>query len=274
METSVGERSGVLEEQAVARIGLALRQDVTGVLEEVFEHEPSPQSLVRTLKIDKVLASRVLKALRAKDPIAVVFRMPGPEPIRRVLRRSQKAGADESTVAAAQETVDRFEDVIRSAGDRSSLDAIVSSWLPEARRDFQLRRKQPVFKAMSQLKGVMANTTLATALLHPAEDGQKIDIVWVLGLLGFQRLRPGVKAKLATRRIAQEGSPRHPYNLSGERIHTVDDARLDQFCEAMPAPVAVREVRRRNNRRSSAGPDGCPCRSAATRFELPAPARP
>jgi hypothetical protein len=116
---------------------------------------------------------------------------------------------------------------------------MICAWLPEARRDFELRRKQTVFKAMSQLKGMMAEAMLATALLHPGSDGETIDIVWVMGFLGLQRLRPNVPAKVVTRRMADEDDPRVPRNLDGDPILHMDDARLDDFCDGPPAEVTA-----------------------------------
>ncbi len=227
-------------ERSVADIGRRISGTLTATLDSLPDGRLGPQALAKSLGLDKVLASRVLKAIRMKDPIAVAFHLPGPDPLRRLLRAAGRRGAPADTVAAAAEAVDRFEHLIQvEAGDRSSLDAMICAWLPEARRDFELRRKQAVFKAMSQLKGVMAETTLSTVLLHPGSDGLTIDIVWVMGFLGFQRLRPNVHAKLATRRMANEEDPRVPRNLDGRPILHLDDARLDEFCDGPRAEVAA-----------------------------------
>jgi len=230
-------------ETEVAELGKQLGRGLRDLLETLPDVPHGPQALAGALGVDKVLTSRVLKALRNKDPMALVFHAPGPAPLRRLIRAAAKAGADREAAGRAGEAVDRFENLIRrEGGDRSSLDTIISAWLPEARRDFELRRKQSAFKAMSQLKGTMADTNLATVLLHPSDDGKHLDIVWVFGLLGFQRLQPGVTAKLTTRRMTEKGDPRTPLNLQGRPILRVEDARLDEFCEAPPAPLEVRRV--------------------------------
>jgi hypothetical protein len=217
-----------------------LARTLLSTLDAVPDGQRGPQALARSLGLDTVLASRVLKAIRMKDPIAVVFHMPGPGPLRRLLGAAGRGGAPADVVAAATDAVARFERLIQvEAGDRSSLDAMICAWLPETRRDFEFRRKQTVFKAMSQLKGMMAEAMLSTALLRPGGDGQTIDIVWVMGLLGFQRLRPDVPAKLVTRRMADEDDPRVPRNLDGDPILHVDDARLDDFCDGPPAEVTA-----------------------------------
>ena len=134
-------------------------------------------------------------------------------------------------------------------GDRSSFDALISSWLPQAREEFELRRKQAAFKALSQIKGVSVATQLATVLLHPSGpdgDGDRIDVVWLIGLLGLTRLRPGARVRLATRRQVGAGGSgnggRAPRTLAGESVEGLDGLRLDDFCHAPPAELEVRRV--------------------------------
>ncbi|MHC4948947.1 MAG: hypothetical protein ACYTG1_11905, partial [Planctomycetota bacterium] len=173
-------------ESKVAAVGTALADSIGAVLDGLPGGSGGPVELARTLGVDKVLTSRTLKALRMKDPLAVAYLAPGPEPLRRLIQSAGRAGAPPASVEVAERAVLDFEVLIRrEAGDRSSLDSILSAWLPEARRAFELRRKQAAFKALSQLKGVMADTNLATVLLHPSDDDAHLDIVWVTGLLGL-----------------------------------------------------------------------------------------
>jgi hypothetical protein len=224
----------------IVEVGKDLYITIGQVLDAMPEGPQGPQALARTLGVDKVLTSRLLKAVRTRDPMAVTHHIPGPEPLRRVLRAASKRGVPGDVIASANAAVSRFEQLIRrEVGDRSALDAIISSWLPEARREFELRRKQSAFKAMSQLRGSMAETNLATVLIHPSEDGEHLDILWIMGLLGLQRLRPGVTAKLTSRRIADDGAPRRPVSLEGHPLDSVEDARLDDFCDAPPARLDV-----------------------------------
>lgn len=226
-------------EERITRVGRALGETLSEVLDRIPDRPSGPQDLARTLGLDKVLTSRLLKAVRrGGDPMAVVYHLPGPEPLRRFVHAARKAGVDAERTEPALGAIDEFENLIRrDVGDRSALDALITSWLPEARREFELRRKQSAFKAMSQLKGVAADTNLATVLLHPSPDGEHIDIVWIIGLLGLRRLRPGARVRFATRRIATEKKPRKPTALDGESTNGLLSQRLDEFCSAPPAPV-------------------------------------
>jgi hypothetical protein len=230
-------------ETRIATVGSALASEFGNVLEAIPGGHYGPAELARTLGIDKVLASRLLKAVRRKDPMAVLHLIPGPEPLRRVLRAAAKRNVSAERIAAAREAVDGFETLIRrEAGDRSALTAMISAWLPEARAEFELRRKQAAFRAMSQLKGAAMETSLATVLLHPSEDAQHLDIVWLFGLLGVQRLRPGSGVRFASRRLAKEGAPRLPRTLDGVPVEGFDGLRLDEFCSSPPARLNVHHV--------------------------------
>jgi hypothetical protein len=202
-----------------------------------------PVSLARAIGVDKVLASRVLRAATNQDPVAVLQMMPGPEPLRRLARAAGKKGVSRELVSQLVAAVDEFDNLIRSeAGDRSALDAILSSWLPEARAEFELRRKQAIFRAQSQLRGQAAQNYVSTAIMHPSADGQHIDIVWIMGLLGLQRLRPGMPIKFATRRVSGENAPRRPSTLDGVAVEGLDGLRLEQYSSKPLAELKVHRV--------------------------------
>ncbi len=225
-------------EMRITAAGDALLRQFSRVLAQVPGSDLGPQRLAGELGVDKVLASRLLKAVRAPDPIAVVHRVPGPEPLRRVLRASAKVGVNADDLAQAHAAVDGFEELIRSEiGDRSALEAILAAWVPEARRDFEVRRKQAAFRAMSQLKGVQADVYAEAAFFHPTADGERIDVVWLKAAIGLQRLRPGVRVRFTSRRAVEaETDGRQPLNLAGEPVAGASGAVLPEFCTS-PAPT-------------------------------------
>lgn len=207
------------------------------VIEQIPGGDSGPQRLAKELGVDKVLASRILKAIRAPDPMSVVHRVPGPEPMRRLLKASTKHGVNADDLISANGAVDRFESLIQSEiGDRSALEAILSAWVPEARRDFELRRKQAAFRAMSQLKGAQADVYAEAAIFYPSADNEHIDIVWIKAVIGLHRLRPGVRVKFTSHRQIEEFASRKTFTLSGEPVEGVASATLPQFCSS-PTPA-------------------------------------
>ncbi len=225
-------------EARIAVVGNSLSNTLNAVIDAVPGGPHGPQLLAEKLGVDKVLTSRTLKAARQRDPVAIAHLAPGPEPLRRLLRAARKRGLPEDLILSAMDAVDAFDHLIRQeAGDRGSLDAILSAWLPEAREQFEIRRKQAAHRAMSELKGASVGTSLATVILHPSEDGKHIDILWLFGFLELQRLRPKVTVKFASRRIAEIDRPRQPASLEGEPIEGLNSVRLDPFCDAPTAEV-------------------------------------
>lgn len=234
--TTAPQTMGTLEVRINAA-GEDLLKGLTTVLGQIPATDAGPQQLAKELGIDKVLASRILKALRAPDPMSVVHRVPGPEPMRRLLKATSKLGVNPEDLVNANSAVDRFESLIRSEiGDRSALEAILSAWVPEARREFELRRKQAAFRAMSQLKGAQADVYAEAAIFYPSPDNEHIDIVWIKAVIGLHRLRPGVVVKFTSHRQIEDQSERKTYTLAGDPVDSVTSATLEKYC-SIPTPV-------------------------------------
>lgn len=230
-------------EVRIIQTGERLLAGLSRAVDSVPDSRVGPQALARRLGLDKVLASRVLKTVRSGDPLAAIHRAPGPEPLRRVLRAMSKAGVDDAVIDEAVGAIEGFERLIRDdVGDRSSLDAIVSAWVPEARREFELRRKQSAFKAISQLNGTQAETLMASVFLHPTDDGTHLDVVWINGLFGLHRLRPGASVRFATRRLSHPEPGRAAFTLDGQQVESQADLMLDEFCSTPTPGLGIHRV--------------------------------
>ena len=233
-------------ETQVTQVGEQLGRSLGRVVELVPTPRRGPIALAATLGVDKVLASRLLKALRQQEPIAIAHQVPGPEPLRRVLRSALASGVAEGVVDEAVLAVDAFERLIReTAGDRSSLDAIISGWLPDARLEFELRRKQAAFKAMSELKGVAGDTNYACSILAPGAQPLRLDLVWLFGSIGLRRLRPSVPVKFASRRISSADPPRRPSSIGGVPVDVQEGLaglRLNAYCSSPPPEVTAQRM--------------------------------
>jgi hypothetical protein len=242
IEDGVGSDVGALEAR-ITLVGSNILASMGRVIEAVPRVRPGPQALADRLGLDKVLASRVLKATRSRDPITAAHRMPGPEPLRRVVKAAEGLGVEAEIIAEAYRAIDEFDRLIRQGvGDRSTLDAIVSAWVPEARREFELRRKQAAFKAMSQLKGVQCEAMVATVILWPSADATKMDVVWVNGLFGMHRVRPGAPVKLSTRKLSGGPEQRLPVSLDGVPVDDAEGLLLREFCSEPPLKMRAHRV--------------------------------
>lgn len=224
-------------------VGARLLESLGALLAAIPGHPHRPQALATRLGVDKVLTSRLLKALRGGDPIEVLAHAPGPDPLRRVLRSARRVGVGAVELDAARDAIDAFEGLIRDElGDRSALATMVAAWLPAAREEFELRRKQAAYKAISQLKGVTANLDASAVVLHPGASGDRLDVLWCMGLFGLRRLRPDARVKFATRRLGTQelnAGPRRPMNLAGIPVDGIDRTRLDAYCSQPTVPLVA-----------------------------------
>lgn len=226
-------------ERRVAEVGDDLGLSFNRLLDSLpGAPHTSPQRLATLLSQTIVMTSRLLKAIGNPDPIAIAHYIPGPSPLRRLIAAAHKKGCSASTANAAERAVEDFEKLIREeAGDRSSLGAIISAWLPEAQAEFILRRKQSAFKAMSELRGASCEVNFSTMILHPTNADRVVDIVNTQGMMGFHRMRPDGRARFGTRRMTHAEDERRPTNLKGEPVDGIDSVRLDQFCTRKPAAL-------------------------------------
>jgi len=224
-------------------LGQRLKSSLEAVLEALPTEAQRTGGLSSVAAVNKVFASRFLAALRQDNPLAVIHRLPGPDPLRRFLDGLRPLQLAPQLLLAAQEAVRQFQQLIEEeAGDRSALQTMMSSWLGEARPEFLIRRRQAAFKAVSELKGAAVDLNLSTAILHPAADPHFLDLVWSMTMIGLQRLRPGAQVRLDTRRLSDEGHARKPRTFVGEDLNQVLPGGLDAFCPHGPAPLDVQQV--------------------------------
>ena len=225
-------------------VGRELALAMRGVLDAIPGQPHRPIQLAKTLGLKKDLTSRVLKATRKKDPMAITHFMPGPEALRRLLSAAEKKRVPADVVERAAEAVGRFDHLIRRfAGDRNALDGIIAAWLTDARAKVELLSKQAVFKGMSTIKGAAADINLCTNIICPASNGKRLDAVIITGLLGLKRMRPGALVKFVERPI-HAPDDNMVETLDGQPVESLRGLTLDQFCSA---PVAEFDVRREGN---------------------------
>jgi hypothetical protein len=215
----------------IAEVGAMLAQAFQQVLAGLPGAPHKPQELAKHLSINKDISSRLLKATQSRDPVAVAHLIPGPDPLRRLLRSAARRQVEAGRIRHAERAVNEFEILIgQLGGDRSGLDSVISAWLPEVREKLELLSKQAIFKGTAQLKGFATDVDLFTYLLHPSSDGLGIDTANLIGLLGLRRLRPGVRV---TCTMQQESpTPVTSETLGGQPVTDIDGLLLRQFCSA------------------------------------------
>jgi hypothetical protein len=219
-------------EDRIVQIGHELSRTLAKLLAAIPGSPHRPQSLARALGVNIVLTSRVLKAMQQSDPLAVVHSLPGPEPLRRILRSAERKKVHPGLIDEASAAVDRFQQLIGAeAGDRSALDAIISGWLPDAREKVELLAKQSVFRGVSQLLGSASEVEHFTMVQYPsAQTPGRADQVILAVTRGLRRLRSGLPVKYDT---VHATSPL--FTVTGERVEELHGLLLEPFC-SKPLP--------------------------------------
>lgn len=171
---------------------------VRGAMDEVIRLIPirvrKPAEFQRALKLDRSLTSRLLRALEMDDPLAALYRMPGPQGLRLVLKAARKAGVDSpESIERAEEALTALEHLVTTeVGDWKALHAALCGWIPDARAQFELANRQSAFRAMSNIKGVTADAMISVTLIHPGSaNSDWLDRAGITGLCRLKRLRPG-----------------------------------------------------------------------------------
>ncbi|MBN1514197.1 MAG: hypothetical protein JXB13_19430 [Phycisphaerae bacterium] len=206
---------------------------MSSLLSQVQGGPHGPKQLAGVLGVNKDVSHRLLGALRRRDPLAVVYQLPGPEPLRRVVKACMKNGVPREQTLAAEEAIQEFAQLIQQeGGDRSGLDAIISAWLPSARARFESSAKQLSHRAMRQIKGVAADVTFNTVFIHPGSRPARLDLLRLEGLIGVRCVRPGGLLKLGRHSLnSLDVAGENPLStLDGVPIEGMSGVLLEPFC--------------------------------------------
>lgn len=181
----------------VAAVAGQLRGALRAVVREVAGPTPRPARLVGELHVDKSLASRLVRALRADSPFAFIYFVPSPTGLRMVLDAAGAAGVDAELCAAARRATEMFQDLLDDLpGGRTSLDTLISESVVEVRERAERTAKQAVHKSMSYLLGFHCETITSALMLQPSADGMGVDGIEVSRRADVRRLRPSAPVAL------------------------------------------------------------------------------
>jgi len=228
----------------IASVGDDLSSALNQLVDALPDAPYRPQELARALGVNKDLSSRMLNALDQDDPLALVYQLPGPVPLRRLVKAAQGKGVAGTMAKDAHRAIDRFELLIRDhAGDRASLDAIIAARIPESREKLETVNRQLVYRGMAQLKGVSVDVTINTAILSPSKDGEHLDGMWLVMFKSLRRIRPNTPIRFHSRRIGKEDPSQASdqsgghirKTLTGHDVSSADGLVLSRYCsEPLP----------------------------------------
>jgi len=206
---------------------------------------PTPTELQRRCGVDVSLSSRLLTALRLEDAMGAMARMPKSRGLRMVIQAAAKGQAPLRLVREAEQAVDELDALTRSLGGQAELDAMLAGRIPEARERFDLRNRQAVFRAMSNLKGIAADALLSSHLIHPGESPDRHDAANIMGPVGLYRFRADGQVRVSTGRSPGSPTPTPGLatTLDGDPLDAEPwSSALKDFCK--PTPPMIRCINR------------------------------
>lgn len=176
---------------ALKEIRLALR----GLMGTVGCDPERPQDVARRLKVSRNLTWKFSKVLTDEDVYEALRHLPGAEGVGILVKAALVQGAPAeaaSRMTRAQEELDRA--VQFHIGDRATLSLVLDSLVGADSAERLEQSRKMAFRGSSGLWGVQVRTRMTTTILAPAKhDDSKLDMVMMGGLVGFRRLRLGVK---------------------------------------------------------------------------------
>jgi len=180
----------------IAVVGRELRPAITTVLESIAGPRPRPTRLSRAVGLDKSLASRLVRAVRATSDLDLMHLVPSPAGLR-ILADSATRLADPASISNLLRSIDRFEELIDSEpGGRAAIDAQLSESSILALEKRERIAKQASFKSMSFLLGYFCDVLTTTLFLAPSANGKRVDGIEIQRRIGLRRMRPSTPLPL------------------------------------------------------------------------------
>ncbi|MBZ0269626.1 hypothetical protein K8I85_15855 [bacterium] len=187
--------------------GRDLRLPLRELLERIGGAPPRPARLVRSIGLDKSLASRLVRAARAESPFEFMHLVPSPTGLRIFSDRAADTVGKEE-VARLAGAIDRFQELIDGTpGGRDAIEAIIAESSPDARERREHIAKQASYKSMSFLLGHYCEILTTSLFLVPARNGRTVDGIEVQQRIGMQRLRPSSPVALLSLMTEPDAEP-------------------------------------------------------------------
>ena len=221
-------------EDRIHSIAEDLRRHLEPIIREIAGSRPRPSRLVSELDIDKSLASRLTRAIRADDPSEFIHLLPSPTGLSIFLSAARTAGINKETCRAAEDSVDGFRFLLEALpGGRATLDAALSASSGEARSRSEKNAKQAVYKAMSYLVGIRCESIATTFAIQPAADGRMADALDIHHRIGIRRLRPTAPLGVSSMRLHPPSNGKTPLpfmeTLDGVPVSEAQNYFLPEF---------------------------------------------
>ena len=227
---------------AAVAVAQRLQDGLAGVLGAASQ-SPRPSDLVRRFGLDKSIASRLSRSLRADSPYEFLHFVPSPAGLALVLASIERRSPSGEAMRQARARVQEFDDLLASfPGGRSALDALISHELLDVRQRAERTAMQSVFRAMSSLLGFQCDVVSSAIILQPSAVGEGVDGIDVSRREGIFRLRPSAPVSLFSVNLdvgPGEEAPHLELLHGGQAPDSAASLLLPEFCSPSDPPIEL-----------------------------------
>lgn len=228
------------------RVARELRGGLQPLLLALAGEPVRPVRLTQGIGLDKSLASRLVKAVRADSEAEFLHHIPSPTGLRILLERA-RGQADASLLRDLEAGVRRFEALLdRLPGGRQALDARMGESSSAIREKREQMARQASFKAQSFLFGHYCETLTTALFVLPSAQPGRVDVIEVHRRIGLQRLTPTMAVPLLSvhagpAATADEASRLRPLACDEPSARAEDYLQPDPAGEPLPTVQVMRE---------------------------------
>lgn len=237
-----------------------VRAAVADLLASVGADPTKTRESARLLGLNRGLAWRLTRIVRAPESPAVVSDVPGRQSMKTFIEACRELGAPNESLVAASEAIEAYErSVDLCSGDRKTLAMLMANHSSAGRSSEQEKARRKLYEGASSMWGVQADIRFVTVFVYPSEsDPTKIDAGHVTGYVGFRRLsqRSWPLSYEAVHRATGEAARFQKEPLEPEGVNEGELQLLKSFCDPPDPKIEVNRSGDYKRFELAAGPVG------------------
>lgn len=168
----------------------SVRAQLEKLVSEVLQDDSRVRDWVYRLGLDKSLASRTLRVLRAQTDDALVQDMPAEAGLGLVVDAFLKAGATAKRADAVTKAIEAMENATqRVPGGRAGLRSAMSAMGGSVRASVERDARRMTFQSWATLTGTWMTARYSLYVLMPSKTAGALDVGMVFGMAGIHRVR-------------------------------------------------------------------------------------
>ena len=220
------------------RVAGSLTRSLAKLVASLTQGSGKPSALVERAKLDKSLASRVVRGLRTPPDASALAELPSPKGLRKVLESARKS-APRELLAELERDIQAYESFAAEfSGGRPEMLAVVSDWLPDARASAERTARQRLHTAWADVAGKREAARLLAIAIAPSAAGDTCDRLAVSMIRGLRRLRGSAPMTLTG--VDTRGPLGQVRSLDGRPAAEVPRAlAVEAFCSPMTEKLRV-----------------------------------